>query len=74
MNTDPLDLAVQVLSDLPNTRFRQPIGPYKTTYELVPYLEEIARLSKEVHKASREKTELPAYSDAFIYFYPPKPR
>jgi hypothetical protein len=75
MTTDPLDLAVQALNDIPNTRFRQPIGPYRSTYELVAYLSEVARHSEEVMKADKEGRDLPTYSKVFMYFYPaPKPR
>ena len=68
---DPVFLAIKAFYDIPNTRFRQPIGPYENTYELVAYMEEIVRFSSEVHGAIEVKKEPPPTSDAFIYFYPP---
>lgn len=67
--SDPLDLAIKAFNDMPNTRFRQPVGPYRTTYELVAYLQEIRWFSGEIMQA-KTPDDMPDFKEVFMYFYP----
>jgi len=47
---DPLEIVVRALNDIPDTRFRQPVGMFRSTYELVAWLERIRCCTSEVRK------------------------
>jgi hypothetical protein len=47
---DPLEIVIRALNDIPDTRFRQPVGMFRSTYELVAWLERIRRCTSEVRK------------------------
>ncbi len=67
---DPLEMAIDAFNDIPNIRFRHPIGPYISTYELVAYLSEVKRHSDAVMKADEEGRDKSGHSTVFIYFFP----
>jgi len=68
---DPLELMIEALNDLPNTRFRRPVGGFKTTYELVVFFEGVRQLTAENRIEVEEKRNKAALSDQpYIYFVP----
>lgn len=68
---DPLVLAIKALNDIPNTKFRDPIGPYKTTYELVAYLNEVLVYSDMVTLSRLIGHEQAPRTDrVFTYYFP----
>lgn len=70
MTNDPVILAIVAFNELPNKRFRHPVGGYKTTYELVAYLEEVVRHSSEIRKELNNPRTLRTAGDAYLYHVP----
>lgn len=69
---DPLKLAIRALNDIPNTRFRNPIGDrFRTTYELVAFLEEVKRhteMFEEEMETNPKKAQ--GWGKMYLYFVP----
>ena len=59
--TNPLALCIEALNDIPRTRFRQPIGGCKDTYELVAQLEREQRMGPTFDLRPYLKPTGPAY-------------
>jgi len=71
MTNDPLQLAIHALNNVPNTRFRTPIGKFKTTYELVAFLEEVKRHSVAISEQFADDPEnAKTWGEVFLYHVP----
>lgn len=71
MTNDPLQLAIHALNGVPNTRFRTPIGRFKSTYELVAFLEEVKCHSDTISEQLADDPEKAnAWGEAYLYHVP----